>query len=195
MTDNDDAPVRVRADVTGFAADVDAMRASLESTLGDGAARAGQAVESALLRAVRTGQLGFADLQRVASAAMAEIARSAISSGLSSLFGGGGTSGGVKNSGLLGLASGLLGAALGLPGRATGGPVQGGRGYLVGERGPEMFVPTSAGRVEPLGAVPQRALSITINMAAPAGADRRQASLSARRIAAALSRAIEDGEA
>ena len=43
---------------------------------------------------------------------------------------------------------GLLGSILGLPGRATGGPVSPGRGYLVGERGPELFVPTSAGRVE-----------------------------------------------
>ena len=40
------------------------------------------------------------------------------------------------------------GAVFGLPGRATGGPVSPGRGYLVGERGPELFVPTSAGRVE-----------------------------------------------
>ena len=31
--------------------------------------------------------------------------------------------------------------------RATGGPVTGGTPYLVGERGPEMFVPNSSGRV------------------------------------------------
>ncbi len=31
--------------------------------------------------------------------------------------------------------------------RATGGPVMGGRAYMVGERGPEMFVPSSSGSI------------------------------------------------
>ena len=30
-------------------------------------------------------------------------------------------------------------------GRAAGGPVAAGRAYLVGERGPEMFIPTTSG--------------------------------------------------
>ena len=34
-----------------------------------------------------------------------------------------------------------------LPGRARGGPVFGGRPYIVGEKGPELFVPSDAGRV------------------------------------------------
>lgn len=33
--------------------------------------------------------------------------------------------------------------------RASGGPVTGGRGYIVGERGPEFFMPTSSGWVMP----------------------------------------------
>ncbi|MEN9392811.1 MAG: hypothetical protein RLZZ104_1154, partial [Pseudomonadota bacterium] len=32
--------------------------------------------------------------------------------------------------------------------RATGGPVSPGRAYRVGEHGPEVFVPTSSGRIE-----------------------------------------------
>jgi TP901 family phage tail tape measure protein len=35
------------------------------------------------------------------------------------------------------------------PGRAMGGPVIGGSPYLVGERGPELFVPSSSGRIVP----------------------------------------------
>jgi len=38
-------------------------------------------------------------------------------------------------------------------GRATGGPVSGGTAYLVGERGPELFVPGSSGAIVPNGAM------------------------------------------
>ena len=47
--------------------------------------------------------------------------------------------------GLLSLGASVLTSALGLPGRATGGPVAPGRAYVVGEQGPELFVPTSSG--------------------------------------------------
>lgn len=181
----DGALVQVRADTRGFAADVEAMRAALEGPLGDGAERAGRAIESALTRAVRTGRLGFEDLQRVAASAMAEIARGAISSGLGSLFGGG-----AKGGGLLNLASGLLSAALGLPGRATGGPVTSGRGYVVGERGPELFVPTSAGRIEPLGGG-ARDIRITVNIAGNGATDPQRLAMSGRRVALAVRRAVE----
>lgn len=39
-----------------------------------------------------------------------------------------------------------------VPGLATGGPVAAGRPYLVGEKGPELFVPSTAGQVVPNGA-------------------------------------------
>ncbi len=43
----------------------------------------------------------------------------------------------------------LLGGVLGgIFGRATGGSVSAGTPYLVGERGPELFVPQSAGRID-----------------------------------------------
>jgi hypothetical protein len=35
--------------------------------------------------------------------------------------------------------------------RADGGPVSPGKAYVVGERGPELFIPSSAGRIEPNG--------------------------------------------
>jgi phage-related minor tail protein len=34
-------------------------------------------------------------------------------------------------------------------GKANGGPVMGNRAYMVGERGPEMFVPSSGGSIVP----------------------------------------------
>jgi hypothetical protein len=44
--------------------------------------------------------------------------------------------------------------------RAMGGPVSRGRSYLVGERGPETFVPSSSGTIVPNG---QTGMSVTIN--------------------------------
>lgn len=56
---------------------------------------------------------------------------------------GGSRSGGLLETGL-NAAMAYFGGA-----RATGGPVEAGRSYMVGERGPEMFVPQVAGRIEP----------------------------------------------
>ncbi|WP_375402049.1 tail tape measure protein [uncultured Sphingomonas sp.] len=140
--------IRVRADTGAFARDVQAMRGALDGPLEAGAERAGRAVEGALARAVRTGKLGFEDLKRVALSVLAEIAAASVRDGLGAVLGGGGAGGGIA-----GLLGGLLGgAAPGLPGRATGGPVSPGRAYVVGERGPELFVPTGSGRVLANGA-------------------------------------------
>lgn len=134
--------VRVRADTQGLSRDVEAMRAGLEGSLGDGADRAGRRIEQGLLRAVRTGKFGFEDLRRIAVSVLDEIAASA----LRSAMGGGSGAGGLASLGTSLLTS-ALGLSGGLPGRATGGPVTGGRAYMVGERGPEVFVPTSSGQV------------------------------------------------
>lgn len=131
--------VRVRADTQGLSRDVEAMRATLEGPLADGADRAGRRIEQGLLRAARTGKFGFEDLRRIAIHVLDEIAASALKSAIHGTGQGAG--------GLASLGGALLTSALGLPGRATGGPVAPGRAYMVGERGPEMFVPTTSGQV------------------------------------------------
>ena len=173
--------VRVRADTAGFARDVEAMRGSLEGPLAAGADRAGRTIENALVRAVRRGKLGFEDLGRTAEAVLAEIAASAVRGGIASLVG-------ESTSGGLGAAlAGLLGA----PGRATGGPVSPGRAYRVGERGPELFVPTASGRVvaDPGGGAREVRVAITVN-AGPGEAPRALAQ-SSRQVARAVRAAIE----
>ncbi|GAA0738064.1 tail tape measure protein [Sphingomonas japonica] len=134
--------IGVRADTAAFARDVAEMRTSLEGPFAAGAGRAGDAIERSLLRAVRSGKLGFEDLRRTALAVMGDIASNAVAGGVGAIVGGSG------RSGVGGLLSGLLSALSGAPGRATGGPVSPGRPYWVGERGPELFVPTSAGQVQ-----------------------------------------------
>ncbi|AUN94985.1 hypothetical protein C0099_08585 [Pseudazoarcus pumilus] len=56
---------------------------------------------------------------------------------------------------------GALGSAMVAGARADGGPVAGGSAYLVGERGPELFVPNTAGRVLPNEAITSSARSET----------------------------------
>ncbi len=175
--------VAVRADTAGFARDVADMRGMLEGPLAAGVERAGRAIESALIRAVRTGSLGFEDLKRIALSAMAEIAAAAIRSGIGAAMGGGGSGG------LVGTASAFLGGLLGAPGRATGGPVSPGRAYVVGERGPELFVPTASGRVE-AGANGGRDIRMSITINAPAGAEPQALSRSSRQVARAVKRAL-----
>lgn len=150
--------VSVRADTRAFASDVATMRAELDGPFAAGLERAGSALERGLSGAIQRGKFGFEDLRRVALSVLSEIASAAISSGVNSL--GGGNSGG-----LLGSLGSILGSVLGAPGRATGGPVSPGRPYRVGERGPELFVPTSAGRIEASGASGAPAnIRLTINI-------------------------------
>ncbi|MGP1354755.1 MAG: tail tape measure protein [Parasphingopyxis sp.] len=185
----EDQMVRIRADTQAFRHDVEEMRRSLSDGLGGAADITGRRIEGALLRAVRTGKLGFDDLKRTALAVMNDIAQAAIRTGLDSLFGG--TRAG-PNGGLLSLGSQLAAAFLGVPGRATGGPVAPGRAYRVGERGPELFVPDADGRIEPLAAPnASRDIRVTINLNAPQGAETEALTRSGRQIARQVRRALE----
>ena len=184
--------VEVRASTSGFTADVQAMRSSFDSILVDGLGRAGDVLEYGLLSAIRRGSLGFEDLRRVALAVVGDIAANAVRAGLDALGGGGGGSG--QSGGLLNLFTTLIGSALGQPGRATGGLVSAGRGYLVGERGPELFVPSNAGRVEPTGGTRAgRDVRVSIKVVAPKGSAAPESlQRSSRQVASAVRRALTE---
>ncbi|MGB7407198.1 MAG: tail tape measure protein [Pontixanthobacter sp.] len=191
----DELTIDVRASTSGFASDIAAMRGQVDTSLLGGFEKAGQVLERSLLGAIRRGSLGFDDLRRAAEDALQSIAQQALQLGLDQIFGGAGGSiggGGRSGSDLAGLFGGLIGSAFGLPGRATGGPVSPGRGYLVGERGPELFVPTSAGRVEPgTHAAPARDVRVNIQLNAPRGTSAPVAmQRSTRQIASAVRRGL-----
>lgn len=178
--------VSVRADTASFAKDVGAMQNLLDGPFSDGLERAGSLLENTLGRAIRKGSLDFQDLKTVALSVISDVANAALQSGLSSLFGGG------SSGGLLGAGTSILSSLLGAPGRATGGPVTGGRPYIVGERGPELFVPTSAGRVEPnadMGAAPNIRLTINVSDNGQASAP-DQMRRSSRQVARAVRSAL-----
>lgn len=71
--------------------------------------------------------------------------------------------------------------------RADGGPVLPGGAYLVGERGPELFRPASAGSIEPVG---NGGVSVTVNVQ---GGEASGLIRSDAQIAQALARAVRLG--
>jgi phage-related protein len=75
----------------------------------------------------------------------------ALASAMASIMGGvGGFIGGAVSS--------LFGG-----GKAAGGPVRSGTSYLVGERGPELFTPSSGGSITPSGGLGGNTYNITVN--------------------------------
>lgn len=76
---------------------------------------------------------------------------------------------GALFSGLSGGLGGGIGAPIQLPMRAMGGPVTAGQRYIVGEKGPETFVPSSNGAVVAGGGETRQTMRPIINITAPAG--------------------------
>lgn len=102
--------------------------ASIEDAFG----RAGESLTRSLARAAADGELTLAELARAMVAAV-------------NAASGSGRGGGLSNAIAQAVQMIFSGS------RAEGGPVAGGGAYLVGERGPEVFRPTGAGMIEPVG--------------------------------------------
>ena len=89
-----------------------------------------------------------------------------------------------------GVVGSLIASLLPISGaRASGGPVEAGGAYLVGEQGPELFVPSSSGAIAPNGAPARPAITLNVQ------ARYAQSFLkSETQIAAMLSRALARGQ-
>lgn len=179
--------VSVRADTAMFARDVAAMRGELEGPLVAGAGRAGRMIDGALGRMISSGKVGFDDLKRVALSAMAEIAQAS----LRGLFSAGGPGGGIGSGMMSGLSS-LVAGLVGAPGRSTGGPVSAGRSYMVGERGPELFVPSNGGRIEQMTGGGGRDVRVSIALSSPTPGDPQVLRQSSRQVARAIRSALKE---
>lgn len=110
-----------------------------------------QGLEDAFVNFAKTGKLSFNDL---INTIVESIIRSQIQNLIATIFtplqaGGGGIFGSI------------LGAIFGK--RANGGPVANNKPYMVGEKGPELFVPNSAGNI-----IPNNQLNSNNNVQAPA---------------------------
>lgn len=102
--------------------------ASIEDAFG----RAGDSLTRSLARAAADGEVTLAELARAMLAAVNAASGSGGGSGLSDA--------------IARAAQTIFSGS-----RADGGPVAGGGAYLVGERGPEVFRPSGAGVIEPVG--------------------------------------------
>jgi lambda family phage tail tape measure protein len=132
-----------------------------------------RSAEDAFAGFVTTGKLSFSSL---ATSIVADLARIAAKKAIAGLVGMALDSAG-SSGGWLASAAGFLSGA-----RANGGPVSGGASYLVGERGPEIFTPSSAGSITPnhmlgnVGAAAGGAVNINLVTNISGGAATTQAS-------------------
>ena len=169
-------------DLSELASGASAARSELKETAREGTLAAhalseafesaGRDIANSLEGAARSGELSFSALAEQIAQSFAQIALDQFVL--------------QPVSGLLGNAASLLGGVLGQ--RAEGGPVLAGERYLVGERGPELFTPASAGEIGPAGAP-----NVTVNLVLPPGGDVRAVEGSQTRIARALARAVARG--
>jgi hypothetical protein len=112
-------------------------------------------------------------IQRMVAEALAAKLSEALFSGGSSGFGG--------------FLSAIGGALFG--GKAYGGPVSAGRAVPVGEHGPEIFVPDTAGTVVPV-ADTGRMINLTVNVQATPGMSRQTALQQGQQIGEGIQRAM-----
>lgn len=164
MSFEQDGLSTVPARAAEAAAALDALKAPAERaarSIDEAFARAGASLVKSLARAASDGQVSLAELARaVLGAAGAALKGGGLGEALSKSFSGA---------------------------RADGGPVLPGGAYLVGERGPEVFRPASAGSIEPVGS---GGVSVTINVQ---GGEASGLVRSDAQIAQALARAVSLG--
>jgi len=143
-----------------------------------------EGLERLLARFAETGRLSFRQLRAEALAALSDIADAVLRLPPIGIGSGGGLGDIVSNS-----ISSLLG-------RAAGGPVTPDQPFLVGERGPEVFVPRIAGEVLPNrpgeSRLAARPVAITVNV--NAAQSREEAQRSGTQVALALRRALGRAE-
>lgn len=111
---------------------------------------------------------------QMATQMIAEMIKLYVFKSLLGLFGGGGAAGGlfsgagpvsgasVFGAGQAGFNPLSFGAGVAL--RAMGGPVTAGQPYMVGERGPELFVPSGGGSIVPNGKAGGGGVAVTVNV-------------------------------
>lgn len=168
----DSLVVRIGADVAGLEKGIAAA-----DTLAATTEKAAQSMAGAFEGMARRGAISFDNLKASALSSLAEMAAGFLSSGLSSLLGGGSGSGF---------------ASIFLPGRAGGGSVTPRQPYVVGERGPELFVPEGSGRIDPhpARAATPRAEGPRITINVNGVREERDLRQSATQVAVAVNRAM-----
>jgi phage-related minor tail protein len=160
-------------------ADLASAGAAAADAIDQAFAKAGDSLGRSLAKGAADGKLSLADLARAALSAVDQLAGVGSSSPTAAVGGLGAALGQALGSAIGGAFSGA---------RADGGPVSGGGAYLVGERGPEVFRPSTGGEIGPAGS---GGVSVTLNV--QGGADPAAFARSDAQIAQALARAVRMG--
>lgn len=121
-----------------------------------------------LMSGAKSAKDAFMDFVDSILAGIAQIVARNLTESLLGSFGS--TNGGAAGGGWASLFAGLFGGA-----RASGGSVDPGRAYLVGEQGPELFVPTSSGNIASNSATRRMGGGVTQNITVIGSVDRRAA--------------------
>jgi phage-related minor tail protein len=169
-----------------------------------------QHMSDAFASFVTTGRLEFSSmvdsiLKDLARLAAQKAFMALVNMGMDALSGVGSSSGGwgggtptmVGGADMSGMYAYMLGGA-----HAAGGPVRGSQAHLVGERGPELFIPSSSGRIVPNEALGggdvQMSVSIVINadgssqVSASGESGRAEAERLGRRLADAVRKVMRE---
>lgn len=145
---------------------LEALREPAERTAGAIEAafgRAGERLAGSLARAAADGEITLQELARAVLGAVNAAAGAGLAQAITQAVGG-----------------------LFRGSRADGGPVSAGGAYLVGERGPEVFRPSTGGEIGPAAAAP-----VTVNVTVQGGAETLLRSEA--QVAQALARAVALG--
>ena len=154
------------AEASAAIAAIQAPAEKAAAAIDDAFAKAGVSMVRSLGRAAADGKITLAELAQAVLAAVNAAA--------------GANGGGLGNAIASAISTAFSGA------RADGGPVTAGGAYLVGERGPEVFRPASAGSVEPATG------AMTVNVTVQGGGEAALVRSDAQ-IAQALARAVSLG--
>jgi phage-related minor tail protein len=158
-----------------------------EKTLPKAAATGLSSINKEVQNNINRSKTSFDDFGRSLRASLERsltaLAQTAINQAAASNSGGGGQ-GGIGS-----LLGNLFGGA-----RAKGGPVTAGQAYLVGEQGPELFVPGSSGGIVPNGALrPGAAVNAPVVNVTITTPDAGSFLASRRQVEAALAGAVRRG--
>jgi len=163
MSFEDDGLTAIPAKAAQAAAALETLKAPAERaarSIDEAFTRAGASLARSLARAAADGQVSLGELASAVLGAAGTALKGGLTEALSKSFSGA---------------------------RADGGPVLPGGAYLVGERGPEVFRPTSAGDIGPAGG---GGVSVTVNVQ---GGDVSGLVRSDAQLAQALARAVSLG--
>jgi phage-related minor tail protein len=174
MTQNSDNSLDNGLSQAGAALDQFARGPAQDSAdyISDAFAKAGKRISSALGEAARTGEISVKGL---AAAILRDLSNLAIERFVT---------GPINN-----VLGSILKSMPSYGARANGGPVAAGGAYLVGERGPELFMPSNGGTIGASGL----GMPVTININMPAGSSLNDAKRSSNQVATALARAVQRG--